>query len=874
MKNKFLLIMLSCIVPGVIGWSSSNAQKPVSPHLRISLELNNEPLQNVLSYIEGQSPFRFAYNSTLINQQKNVSIKASELTIKEVLDKIFENSSIVYSITGNQVILQQKLNNKIVISGFTRDKETGELLIGTSIFVPSIRQGVASNSYGYYSLSLKNVDTVDIVVSYAGYRSILYRLGAQKDLNLNFNLAVKNDTSSPITFYRDKRADNVSLNQVDQIDLSADAIAATPTISGNSDVISSLQLSAGVQVGLDGTSGYYVRGGNMDQNQILLDEATLYNPTHLFNLVSIFNSPTIKKANFLKGGFPANYGDFLSSLLDIYVRDGNNQQVGGDLQVGNIASSVALFGPLSANSKTSFLLAGRRSMIDYTLQPFEPSNFFSNYHFYDVNAKLNFDLNSKNRLLFSYYRGSDHNYYVNEGKYNETDEEPDEGKISYKNGFGNQAFNIRWNHLFSKKFFLNTHVIYSNYYQHLSAVQGDYFAQLYSGIRDLSVKSDFYYYPAINHRIRGGVNYLLQSVFPATISNRISSIGFVNINEKDIPEKRSYRFSGYISDDVKVTNRFKVYAGIRFPVFFKPDVVYSDIEPRISFLHLLGQSSSIKLAYSRMHQYIHLIQSYNASFPAEIWIASSKLVKPQASHEFSLGLYKNIRDNMFQTSVEFYYKPMDNQMLFKGITTTSINTDIEDQLIFGKAWSYGSEFIVKKTTGNLKGCMSYTLSKAYQQFDSLNYGKQFSSANNRTHNLYLSLAYDINAHLAFSANLFLTSGKQVTLNAQSAPAAQGDPDDNPLFDEEEGTASSTATEPNNFRLSSYNRLDLGVRYRAVRKGKNRKWESDWSLSVYNVYAHRNTYFAYRSVNPVTMQPFITQVTFIPVIPSLAYHLKF
>ncbi|HET9431887.1 MAG TPA: hypothetical protein VFO70_11960, partial [Chitinophagaceae bacterium] len=288
----------------------------------------------------------------------------------------------------------------------------------------------------------------------------------------------------------------------------------------------------------------------------------------------------------------------------------------------------------------------------------------------------------------------------------------------------------------------------------------------------------------------------------------------------------------------------------------------------------LNKTSSVKLAYSRMHQYIHLVQSYNASFPAEIWIGSSKLVKPQASHQVSAGLYKNFNENTYQASVEFYYKIMDNQMLFKGATTSTIDNDIESKLIFGEGWSYGTEFSLRKTKEDLTGWISYSFSQAYQQFDSLNQGFKFPFANNRKHNFYLSASYNLSTHWTFAANLFLTSGRTITLNTNPAPPPPATQDDNPLFEEEDDNSNPVSTGPNNYRLTPYSRLDLGISYRKIRNAKNRKWESEWKFTVYNVYAYENTYFAYRSIDPVTRQASINQVSFIPVIPSLTYNLKF
>lgn len=854
-----LLWLLNCV-------TSVYSQQTKIDEVRVTVDVKDAPLHKVLSLIELQTPFRFAYNSDLVLQQKNITLKVINIKFTDLLNTLFQEGSISYHIIGNQVVLRKYIPARITISGYVRDKKTGESLIGTSIYLPGLQNGTASNNYGFYSLTVEESDSLELEISYVGYKTINLKINGRKDASFNFSLNQKEDAISLVRVIKDKRENNIKRNQVDLVDLSTDMFTTTAAVTGNGDLISAVQLSAGVQTGLDGSNGYFVRGGNADQNQVLLDEATLYNPSHLFGLVSVFNSSAIKKASLLKGGFPAVYGDYLSSVLDVHMKDGSNQQFGSELQIGTIASSVELHGPLSSG-KSSFLLSGRRSAIDWTLRPFSRSYYFSNYYFYDVNAKLNFQLAAKDRLFMSYYRGSDNNSY--------TTDADDEDQIIYKIAFGNQVFTMRWNHLFSKKLFSNVSAVYSNYYQRLSSIQEDYFAQLYSGIRDINFKTDLYYYPHIKHRMRGGINYLLQSVFPATVSDKLSTTGFININQNNIPEKRHNRFAAYISDDIKINDHFSIYAGVRAPIFFKPGVRYVSIEPRLSLLYLLNTTNSIKLAYSRMHQYIHLVQSYNASFPAEIWIGSSNLVKPQASHQVSLGLYKNFNNNNWQASIEGYYKSMDNQMLFKGGTSPTIDNDIESKLIFGKGWSYGTEFIFRKTTGNIRGWVSYSLSQAYQQFDSLNLAAKFPFSNNRKHNFYFSGSYDLNDHWSFAANLFLTSGRSVTLNqSPSSPPSSGNQDDNPLYEDEDDNSSSVSSEPNNYRLTPYSRLDLGISYKKIRNTKNRKLQAEWRLSVYNVYAHQNTFFAYRSIDPVTRQASINQVSFIPIIPSLTYNLKF
>ena len=836
----------------------------------ITIDAKHASLQNILSEIESQSSFRFAYDADLFGKKKNITFKAVDQTLTEVLNRLLKETGIGYHIIGNQVILQKNMPGKITLRGYTRDRKTGELLIGTNIFFPDLQRGIVSNSYGFYSITVPFADSLNIEISYAGFETMHSTIKAQKDMVLDVQLDHHEDpiTFKPVLVTNEK--DNVSRNQVDLIDLTSDIITAAPAVSGNGDIINSVQLSAGVQPGLDGTAGYFVRGGNSDQNQVVLDEATLYNPGHLFGMVSVFNSPAIKKATLLKGGFPASYGDYLSSVLDVNMKDGSNQQSGGEVQLGTMASSLALYGPVIPN-KSSFFLSARRSTIDWMLRPLATTGYFSNYYFYDVNAKLQFQLSSRDKIFFSFYQGYDKGAFKSgQGEEEDDDNNNSEDYINYHIAFGNRAFSTRWNHVFSKKLFSNTSLVYNTYFQRVSTVQGHYFAELYSGIRDVHAKTDFFYYPHVAHRIRFGAGYLRQSLFPATVSNKLSSSTFIDINETDIPAQRSERFAGYLSDDFKITHTFNVYAGIRLPVYRRPGIQYINIEPRVSVLYLTGANSSVKLAYSSMHQYINLVQSYNATFPADVWIGSSSVVKPQGGQQVSAGFYKNFRNKMFQTSVEVYYKKMDNQLLLKGGTTPGIDNNMEHQLIFGKGWSYGTELMLRKTTGKLKGWLCYSFTNAFQQFDSLNHGNSFPLAMNRKHSLYLLSAYDLNPHWSFSATLCVNSGRAVTLNSTTnVPSASRD--DNPLYEEEDHQNNSNVF---NHQLSPYNRLDASITYRKSRNTTKRVLTSEWVLSVYNVYAHKNTQFYYRLINPETKQPYIKEIPMVPVIPTVTYIFRF
>jgi hypothetical protein len=542
--------------------------------------------------------------------------------------------------------------------------------------------------------------------------------------------------------------------------------------------------------------------------------------------------------------------------------------------MGSISSGVTLYGPLQRD-RSSFLISARRSTTDLVLQPFLHKNYFSNYYFYDVNAKLNFQLTPKDRLFLSFYNGRDNNTYSRDST--------DIAGIDYSMHFGNTALAMRWNHQYSGKLFSNTSVEYNRYHQWLSATQEGYFAQLYSGIRDIHAKTDLTWYLSPAHKINTGADYLYQTLYPASLSGKVSSQDSSGaIVPSGIPPKTATRLAVYASDDIRIGRRLQVYIGVRAPFYYKPGVQYFSLEPRLSLLYMIDPATSVKISYASMHQYIHLVQSYDASFPAEIWIGSSNVVRPQASRDVSAGLYKNFSENTFQTSLEFYYRRMDNQLLFGGGgATATIDNTIENKLIFGKGWSYGAELFIRKNRGKWTGWLAYTLAYAYQHFDSLNESQTFPFAYDRRHMLDISSAYALNAHWKVAANFFIASGRAFSLVPDSTfvPTLGS----NPLYDNpgrgrgrgrgrgQEGTWDIIA---NNYRLSPYNRLDLSIHYVKSRKTRNRTLETEWIFSVYNVYARQNNSFVYRTIDPATRQVVAKELPFIPVIPSLTYSLKF
>lgn len=902
--NKFLTIA-HCILFSFITVISIEAQENNAPYPRLTIDVKNIPFQELLTIIEHQTSYRFAYNTDIVLKQGNVSLKIQDMPLNEAMQLVFKKGNINFNIIDNQIILTEVLPPpNVTISGYIVDEGNGESLPGAIVYLPGAHTGTYTNSYGFYSITQNQSDSIEMMVSYLGYNRIFRKVSASRNLTQNIFLTKTSMELNTVVVSEHRQDDNIKLQSPGKTDISLEMIKANPSVSGNGDIVNTIQMMPGVMAGLDGRPGYFIRGGNTDQNLVQLDEATLYNPNHLLGLVSVFNSSAIKSAYLLKAGFPASFGDHLSSVLDVTMKDGNNKQFEGDVQAGTITSGITLSGPV-IEDKASFFVAARRSTIDLLLKPMDFSNYYSNYNFYDINAKLNFKITSNDRIYVSFYKGNDFTRY---SKNPTTD-----NAIDYQVNFGNQASAIRWNHLFTPKLFFNTSVVYNDYHHQVNAIQNQFYAELYSGIRDVELKTNFNYYPNVNHKITAGIDYNYQTLSPATISDKSPDTGTdVAVNPTDIKKKYCSRLAGHFSDELRITPKLTAYIGGRIPFFYRSNVQYLQFEPRLLLLYILTPTTSIKLSYTYMHQYLHLAQSYNASFPAEVWIGSSKIVKPESSREASLGLFKNFKQNMFRTSVELYYKTMGNQLLFRGNTTPSINSNIDTSLIFGKGKSYGVEVFLEKASGKLTGWISYTLSYSYQQFDSLNYGHEFPFANDRRHSIYLSLSYNLGKHWKVSSNYVYTSGRAFSLfkyagkdnsfsnfnslfyyssaynksagtqsavpeYGQTSRPVSGPGSNDPLSPSAGSNASGVSSFhiiQNNYRLAPYHRLDVSISYHKTRNLRKRVLESEWVFSVYNVYARKNTFFAYCSVDPSTQQPIAVQVSFVPVIPSISYNLKF
>lgn len=739
----------------------------------------------------------------------------------------------------------------VTISGNVSDRQSGEAIIGATVFVSNTKSGTTSNTYSFYSVTIPKTDTIGLVFSAIGYKPQILKIFGRENKILNIKLESQVSDLNEILVSAKRNNENIESTQMGVIEVPMKMANSLPVVFGEKDIMKIIQLLPGVQGGNEGTTGFYVRGGNTDQNLIQLDEATVYNPNHLFGLFSTFNSNALNRVTLIKGGFPAQYGGRLSSVLDITMKEGNKNKFAGQGGIGLISSNLTLEGPIK-KEKGSFIISGRRTYIDLLAKPFIKG---FGYTFYDLNAKLNYQLGKNDKLFLSGFYGKDNAKYTGSSS------------LNYGIGFGNNAATLRWNHLFGQKLFANTSFILNNYSLLLSTLQSGYVAQIYTSIKDVNAKTDFEYYPNQKHNIRFGFNYSYHTFTPLANSAKVSKDGtFPKFNTDSLAKTYTNEAALYFNDEIKLSDVISLNIGARVPYFFTTTASYTYLEPRLATKISLDEATSIKVSYTMMNQFLHLIPSSTASLPTDIWIPASKITAPQRSQQVALGLFKNFESKNLKTSIEVYYKNMQNQALFKEGTLLTSGGNLENSLTFGKGYSYGMEFFVEKNIGKFNGWLSYTLSWTNQIFKDLNRGQVFPFAYDRRHNLSLVGSYELSPKWQLSSTFVFNSGRPLTLPVGRVDVGYGGTLYNNTY--------SDYSNRNNYRLNSYNRLDVSAIYKKQRHFFHKLYDSEWVFSVYNLYSRRNPYFIYLGTDDVTKQPKATQVSLLPIIPSVSYNFKF
>ena len=746
------------------------------------------------------------------------------------------------------------LAQKITVSGYIKDAASKEVLIGASVYNLNTKTGTTTNQYGFFSLTIAGADTVELLISFSGYSIQAKKIVAKENIQLDVLMENAAGTLGEVIINSGKNNRNVQKAQMGVIDVPIRAIKNLPVLLGERDIMKIIQLLPGVQGGQEGTTGFYVRGGNLDQNLVQLDEATVYNPNHLFGLFSTFNVNAINNVQLIKGGFPAEYGGRLSSILNITMKEGNKKKYEVEGGIGLLSNNLTVQGPIKKN-KSSFIISARRSHIDLLLKATGTAQKNTSYKFYDVNAKMNFELGKKDHLFLSFFKGNDNAAYNNANS------------LNYTTDFGNSTGTFRWNHLFGNKIFSNTSVIYNDYNLALSTSQNNFYSLLYTAVKDIAAKTDFTITPNTKHKIKTGFTFTRHQLSPASFSSRIPRRGNrLTINKDSINKLSSNEMAFYLGDEFDASQKFSVNYGVRVPVYTASGKTYSFIEPRITAKLSVSPVSSIKASYTRMNQFLHLIPNSTAGLPTDIWVPSSNKTKPQSATQYALGYFQNFKENEIEVSAEVYFKTMENQVLFGEGKQLRINVNLDSLIVSGKGKSYGAELFIKKNTGKLTGWVSYTLSKTTQQFKDLNFGKEFPFKYDRRHNLAITASYQFTKTWNFSSVFVFSTGAAFTAPTGRISTLNSGTIFEGNYYVYEGR--------NNYRLASYHRLDLAASNKKTVKIFKKKYEREWVFGVYNSYSRLNPYFIYFEIDALTSHPTAKQVSLLPIIPSVSFNFKF
>lgn len=748
----------------------------------------------------------------------------------------------------------------ITLSGFVSDSETGEALIGTNIYVPDKQIGSSTNDYGFYSISVPK-GKYTFRFTYVGYASKDETITLSKNTKLNVELKPNLTTTESINISAEAVDANIKSVEMGTVKLNPAELKQVPILFGEQDILKTIQLLPGVTAASEGQSGFYVRGGGPDQNLILLDEAPVYNAAHLMGFFSVFNSDAINSAKLIKGGGPPEYGGRLSSVLDIKMKEGNRKRFSMSGGIGAISSRLALEGPID-EGRGSYFISGRRTYADLMLKMSSSDLSDLTLYFYDLNMKANYRLSETDYLYLSGYLGNDVLGFNDEFGLN----------------WGNATMTFRWNHLFSDKLFSNTSLIYSNFDYVVSFENGGSLTDITSGIEDFNLKQNFYYSYNVHNKFSAGLDINYHTFIPG----QISTSGETMLNNLEIDKKYALESALYLGHEWQTNSWLSFNYGLRYSNFtllgpgtvfnfdddgnpqtsteYSNDEIiktYGGFEPRFTANVLIDRESSFKFSLSRNRQYIHLLSNSNSGPSLDVWHPSTSIIEPGIADQASLGYFRNFADNNIETSLEIYYKTLQNQVDYKNGADLLLNQYVESQLVFGDGLSYGAEFYLKKNFGQLTGWVSYSLSKTEREFADINNGNAYPTTNDRTHDISLTGIYRFSNKWSFSASWVYNTGQAYTF-----------PSGKYLID---GQTVNYYTERNGYRLPDYHRLDLSTTYTFNKSGR---YNHSLNFSLYNAYGQHNPYTIYFRENKDN--PNVTEavkVYLFTFFPSLSYNFK-
>ncbi|MEI6681358.1 MAG: TonB-dependent receptor [Bacteroidota bacterium] len=859
---------------------------------RISLKVIDKPVNEVLQEISRLGSVDFSFNPQVLPANMRVTIHARKRRIREILSEIFLPHGIDYFTVENHIVLKQRVApgeektagvalhpSRFTLSGFLRDKTSGEALIGANIYIRGTTTGAMTNGYGFYSLTLPG-GTYPVVFSYMGYKEIIRDVAMKENTRMSVELEEDKLEIREVEIVAADHEAETRNHQMSELRFSQKTLAQLPGFGGDLDVIRALQAVPGIQTFGDGSSFYFVRGGNSDQNLMLIDEVPVYNPSHLFGFFSAFAPDAINEVEIYKGDFPAKFGGRLSSVIDIKAREGNMKRFGFSGNIGPFASNLSVEGPI-VKDRGSFCISGRLSTLNW-MNSISALNKTFDFQFFDVNAKLNYRQNDNNRFFFTFYTGEDdfNRQLTTETNY-------------FGMNWNNLAGTFRWNHLFSSRIFSNTTLNYSryNYALTLPQEQNGYWN---SSISNITFKTDFTWYLNPRNTIRSGLEVTLHHANPGNVSQTATNAA------KDAPVVAQYHameYVFYISNEQVVSRKVSVRYGIRLPVWqdigptrvsyfdvnhhlidaisYGNNIAYSTAfspEPRLSIQYQVNQETGLKASYSRSTQFLQLLSNSTSPFTSlEVWAPCGPNISPQTSDQVAVGFFHDLAGAEYTVSAETYYKWFRDHLDYADHANMLFNPLIEGELRFGKAWSYGLELMLRKKTGNFTGWIGYTWSRAFIQTPGVNEGMTYRANYDRPNDICVNLCYDTKKRWTFTANwIYLTGGAITTpvgfyyFNGYSVP----------LYGEK-----------NNDRLPDYHRLDLSVTYAFNKPGS--RFRHSLALTIYNAYGRLNPFainfnkmlndngdFVVPSNQNGQSTLLPTSVSVAGIIPSLNYQFKF
>ncbi len=875
MKYKSLTILLLFFLNSWI----SNGQEE---NKKLSFSFKNATLKEIIKEIEKQTDYSFVYNQQ-VDLQTRKTITINKQTLIQALPLIFENTNIRWEISGKHILLKKSVK-EITVSGYVTDHKSGETLIGASLLNQSKNEGFITNNYGYFTFQVPEGNT-DLEISYVGYKPEKISFYLLKDTLIHVKLEETTLLKEIVVYGNRNRPFSPSSGSIEFTDKD---IKNTPSPFGEADVMRTLQLLPGIQSGIEGTTGLYVRGGGPDQNLTLLDGVSVYNSNHFFGLFSIFNGDAVKKVTLYKGSFPARFGGRLSSVIDIRLKDGDMQHFHGSFSLGLLSSRLNLEGPI-IKDKTSFNISVRRSYIDAFLRI---ANWISDdvtpiIYFYDLNAKINHKFSDRSRLYFSLYNGKDKiGVEMDDPSYSTNSTYLE--KINYQ--WGNTIGSLRWNYILNNQLFINTTAAYTRYKFDFLATNGSwqmredesiynfqYTNFQYSGIEDWSASVDLEYIPDNKHHIRFGSGYIFHTFEPEVHGSRQfeQDNGEIikNINHSFLNENiTGHEVSLYLEDEYSLTNKWKANLGMHLSGFIASKKSYLSLQPRVSLGYEHNRNLSFKTSYTEMSQYIHLLMSSVLSQPTDLWVPVTPELEPMRARQVTLGAFYDTR-NGYNFSLEGFYKQMSHLLEYRdGASWGTASTAWHKQVESGTGRAYGLELFAQKTTGRLTGWIGYTLAWSDKKFPTINEGKRFPDKYDRRHDVKLNLTYKPSEKIDFSAAWTCATGNNFTLALEEYPTLPLHNLDPSYYYNNSPMWLQRYEKRNNYRIKPTHHLDLSMNYYRKMSPKGR--QASWNLTVYNVYNQACPYMVYPWFDSDKGNYVLKQISLLPISPSITYTYKF